>query len=367
MNKTFMSIIAFVLCIALFGVGCGQAQNDIGENGNIEATVVDIFAETTDPTGTSLAPEQNVTFNTEPIHGSNYDSISFGPEEYAMDESGAYLQYEGGEMHMEFGINATGAMATQGTGILLFVDGQLQPYKTANDDTYRYMHVFYPQDGRRFVEELIFTPVTGEEGDDLEIWYTGVFWPDYSYLEDGMRGLVFSSGMPASGLRLKYAATPSNVELLDTTDRVISWSCNQVEVTELEIDGWSKTDFQEKYEYHMYVNDSEATYIVGIDGETSARLRFEIWGNPYVHYGLVLFVDNQPVSLSSEDLMFFGVSNGQKTVIEVELDMTGFDGESVVYAALIPRNWRSAEVLTYNWLDMTDPVFLYETSPFPEE
>lgn len=366
MKARHKQIFTIAVCIVFLLAGCGENQSGYSGDAGTGSTVQNIFTEPSESTETGTTPGQSEATNPEPTN-SSYEGVSYGPEKYAMDDSGAYLLYEGGEMHMEFGITATGSMATQGTGILLFIDGQLQPYKTAGDDTYRYMHVFHPQDGQRLVEELIFSPVTGTEGDDLELWYAGIFWPDYSYSADGAQGMVLSSGMPASGLRLKYAASPSDVDLMDTTDRVISWSCNQVEVTKLEIDGWTQTDFQEKYEYHMYVNDSEAQYIMGIHEETPVRVRFEIWGNPYVHYGLVLFVDNQPVSLSADDIMLFGVSSGQKTVVEVELDMGGFDGESVIYAALIPRNWRSAEVLTYNWLDTTNPVFLYETSPFPEE
>lgn len=366
MKTLFKRLFAITVCVALVLTGCRKEPIEGSEDVGTESTVQNIFTEPSESTETGTTPEQSEATNPEPTN-SSYDFVSYGPEKYAMDDSGAYLLYEGGEMHMEFGITATGSMATQGIGILLFIDGQLQPYKTAGDNTYRYMHVFHPQDGQRLVEELIFSPVTGTRGDDLELWYAGIFWPDYSYSADGLQGLVLSSGMPASGLRLKFAESPSDMDLMDTTDRVISWSCNQIEATITEIGGWSETDLHEKYEYHMYVNDSEEKYITGINAEKSVRLRFEIWGNPYIHYGLVFFVDNQPVSLSSEDLIFFGVSNGQKTVVEVELDMTGFDGESVVYAALIPRNWRSAEVLTYNWLDMVDPVFLYETSPFPEE
>lgn len=366
MKARHKQIFTIAVCIVFLLAGCGENQSGHSGDAGTESTVQNIFDVPAEPTDNPSAPEYEETTNTEPTDEGG-DFITFGPQNYDMDAAGAYLSYEGDELHMEFNIAAGGAMSEHGIGILLFVDGQIQPYKTVSDDTYRCMHIFYPQRGESLNEELIFVPVTGAQGDDLEMWYQGVFWPDYSYFEDGMHGMVFTAGMPSSGLRIKYVDTPPSMEFLNTTDRIISWCCDQIDVTELEIDGWTQTDFQEKYEYHMYVNDSEAQYIMDIHEDTPVRVRFEVWGNPYIHYGLVFFVDNEPVSLSADDIMLIGVSSGQKTVVEVELDMEGFDGESIVYAALIPRNWRSAEVLTYNWLDTTNPVFLYETSPFPEE
>jgi len=246
-------------------------------------------------------------------------------------------------------------------GILLFVDGQLQPYKTANDDTYKYMHIFYPQDGVELIEEFIFIPVAGQEGDVLEIWYTSIETPDYC-LADGVQGAVLSNGSVSAGTKLKYEATPPDAEYPENIDRITEPVISYVDLNPGAVSGWSDADWQEKYEFRMYVNGSGPMYIYNIT-EEPVTLRFEVWGNPYVHYGLVFFVDNEPVSIAEEDKIFFGVNNGQKTVVEVQLDMTGFDGESVVYAALVPRNWRSAEVLTMNWLDMTRTFFLVAGDP----
>jgi len=327
-------------------------------------TVPDIFtqpsesAEPTQPVQTEAPETTEPTIEKEPAGAG---SLSHGVMNAIRDETGVYLLYQGGEMHMSYSINASGTVGRDGLGILLFVDGQLQPYKTANDDTYKYMHIFYPQDGVELIEEFIFIPVAGQEGDVLEIWYTSIETPDYC-LADGVQGAVLSNGSVSAGTKLKYEATPPDAEYPENIDRITEPVISYVDLNPGAVSGWSDADWQEKYEFRMYVNGSGPMYIYNIT-EEPVTLRFEVWGNPYVHYGLVFFVDNEPVSIAEEDKIFFGVNNGQKTVVEVQLDMTGFDGESVVYAALVPRNWRSAEVLTMNWLDMTRTFFLVAGDP----
>ena len=92
------------------------------------------------------------------------------------------------------------------------------------------------------------------------------------------------------------------------------------------------------------------------------KLRFELFGTPYVHYGLVFFVDNQPVAPQDGAPILVDVENGQKTVVEAQLDMTGFDTESVLYAILVPRNAFTSKVPTAAFVDHSFPIFLLEGS-----
>lgn len=359
-------ILAWILILVLvLAAGCAGEVPDITLQ--TTPTVPDVFTKPTEEsTKSTVSGETEPSETTAPTKPHSLGgSMSFGPaEENPRNEEG-FLFYEGGEMRMTFEISASGNMTEHGTGFLLFVDGRLQPYKTEDDDTYRYMHVFYPEDGVDLVKDMIFVPVTGEAGDVLEIWYARIYWPEYSLLEDGAAGIVLSTHSTAAGTRLELGATPPELELPEVSDRMISSQISYVDLKPSEISGWTEQDLQEKCEFRMYVNGSASRYIFGIS-EEPVKLRFEVWGNPYVHYGLIFFVDNQPISVAPKDLQFFGVNSGQKTVIEAELDMTGFDGESFVYAALIPRNKRSIDNLTDSWLEMYRYVTLYDVSPFED-
>ena len=125
MKKRFKGLLVTAVCAALLLAGCRGARlgslHDIGT----EPTVHDIFTVPAAPTEQDPVPEQNETTAPGPTTDKSGGGSAIGLEKYAMDDAGAYLLYEGGELHMEFGITATGSLATQGTGILLFVDGQL--------------------------------------------------------------------------------------------------------------------------------------------------------------------------------------------------------------------------------------------------
>lgn len=351
MRKRRLTAIIIFLYMAIIAAGCAP---------DVEPTVLDDFTNSTSAQGnnTSESTEESVK-----------SGMTLGPARWKRDDKGHYLQYDGGEMCLPFSISATGAYTLHDIGVLLFVDGQIQPYKTSDEDTYQYMHIFSPEDGVELITDLFFTPMAGKKGDTLEIWYTGICWPDYSFLEDERDGPVFNFGPPKGGTRLKMGAAPTEAERPDLLDRIIDYTISQIPLTEKETLGWTERDFQEKFVYNMAVNpdelsDQRGIYIWNISEEKTCRVRFEVWGNPYVHYGLVLFVDHAPVSTAPEDLMFLTVEKGYKTVVEIELDMTGFDGESSMYAAIIPRNYRSTDVDTLSRLGMPHYVLLFDESPY---
>lgn len=194
-------------------------------------------------------------------------------------------------MILPYEIEATGRAAQDGVGILLFLDGQPQPYKCTEEDTYSYIHTFYPIDGETYTTELIFTPVTGREGDMLEIYGININCPSV-YASDGSASPLFSLSSVGAGTRLMFTEAPQKVDFGVSLDRVISCAVTYTDVTSDEIRGWSADDLEENSEYHFYVNDRADTDNLKISGITSnepVNLRFEVWGSPYIQYGLVFF------------------------------------------------------------------------------
>jgi hypothetical protein len=63
-----------------------------------------------------------------------------------------------------------------------------------------------------------------------------------------------------------------------------------------------------------------------------------MWGNPLLQWGLVIFIDNVPVSVSTEDIMLLQTEAGMKTIVEMEVDISDFGNESLIYAMFVPRN-----------------------------
>lgn len=359
-------IFALVIVLILSFVACSNALDVMESTFDVDTTVENIFTQTTEdaiPQATTAEVTTNPVLPTQQltIQEDTLGSIRVTPSGTAlMDEVGPYRLYEGGEMHMPYTIDVTGTVADQGVGILLFLDGRPQPYKTADNSTCQYMHVFYPTSGESYIADISFIPVTGQAGDILELYATTILNPDFSIAE-GINGFVYTSGSVVSGTRLKYDATPSSSNQEFTNKRIVSQTTSYVDTKYTEISGWSDMDLTEKVEAHLYVNDVDDTrdcIVYGVTAEENLSIRYEVWGSPYVHYGLVIFVDNEPVFPAEDSFIPVEVQNGKKTVIEAELDMSDFNGESVIYVMLVSRNARTGEVLIQAPLNYSRTFFL---------
>lgn len=363
-NKTLPLAVMLLFLIVLSA--CSASPQDIEHTYAPSATVENIFTTPTAPISQMQTDSIETTVPVQPPinHESphnNRGSINFGPKgDPLLDEVGPYRLYEGGELNLPYIINATGSIGDQGVGILLFLDGRPQPYKTAENDTYQYLHTFYPKSGEECIADVIFTPVAGQAGDTLELYATTILNPDYS-LSEGDGGFVYTFGSAVSFTRLKIEDTPFFTAEELPKQQKLSLTTTYVDTQFSEISGWSEMELMERVEAHLYVNgvDEQRDRIVyGVTPGKPVNIRYEVWGSPYVHYGIVVFLDNEPVFTAEEEIISVNVQNGKKTVIEAELDMIGFDGESVVYVILVPRNYRTSEIQTQAFLSSSRTFFL---------
>lgn len=364
--KKAPKIMALILAALLLSA-CTPAAIDPVTDSSTAPTVQDIFHETTTPS-TSVSTTENPAENpTKPSSGSiDLGSLGIGPEEWLSGENGPYMIYEGGEMKLPFKINTTGSIADNGVGILLFIDGQPQPYKTEEEPEYAYLHTFYPEPGEECIYNFYFTPITGKQDDDLEIYAASVLYPTYS-LAEGVVGMVYTSGSVVSGFRLKYQETPPEDIYPEKQLYLSETTVSFTDTTASEIYGWSDDDLREVIDYKFYVNETDDMHrrmVYGVSADEPVSLRYEVWGSPYVNFGLVFFADNVPVVDANAEPLMINVQNGQKTVVEAKLQLEQFDGESVVYAVLVPRNSRSSEVNTSVFLTSSNPIFLVEEESY---
>ena len=288
--------------------------------------------------------------------------LGFGFETQERDDQGSYLTYTGGELVAPLSIDVSGNIGSRGIGVLLFVDGLPQPY-TAEGKDYAYLHTFaFDQPGSRVID-LSFTPVTGEAGDELECYAVPVLAPNYTYTEGIDLGFVYTSAVPVTGCRIKFQETPPAEVFPKASPRLSQPEIRKEPLSHLEIGTWTEQDLQENYEFHFYANnapDGGSPRIYQVREDQPVKLRFELFGTPYVHYGIVFFVDNQPVAPQDGAPILVDVENGQKTVVEAQLDMTGFDTESVLYAVLVPQNYFSTPTRTFATVTPSSPIFLLE-------
>ena len=354
MKITLLEILGIAVMMgALLLTGCAHSVGSSADDISKDPTVQDIFHETIEPTANTNSTETT----TEP-------SFNIGmalATEFQQDQKGSYLVYEGGEMNVSFEIKTSGNIAQKGIGVLLFIDGQPQPYKTDENPEYAYLQIFYPTTGQN-IYNFSFIPVTGTQGDDLEIYTASVLYPTYSKTE-GYVGMVYTSGSVILGFRLKYEQAPPADSYPEKQPWLSETTVSFIDTTASEIRGWSDDDLRERIAYNFYINETDdmnKREVYDVSADEYVSVRYEIWGSPYVNYGLVFFVDNVPVRGTDVENLMIEVKNGQKTVVEAKLDLKQFDGESVVYAILVPRNYRSSEVETAAYLTCTNAIFLLE-------
>lgn len=334
----------WLMMLALLA-GCAAPTGSIGS----QPTADNIFVPSTSSTAPSIADTTDPTTPspTQPVSGGSMSCWIVGEEQDENDY--ICLRYTGGEMHLPIYVSGTGIFPEYGIGILIFVDGKPQPYRTNETEEYKYVHHFtkeiysVQENGRMVIDtDLIFTPMAGQAGEYVSCNLITLGDPDYSYgTGSGTPGWKYTSMSSELHTWLKMEADPPDTEPLAVTDQLLGFDITTVEVTQEEIEGWTDDDMMKYTRHKIYVNDRDLKFtnvVWGVTTEKESTIRFEVYGSPYIHYELVIFMDNQPLSLAEEDIIKVSIESGRKTIVTAKLNMSDFDGESVVYCMLIPLN-----------------------------
>lgn len=367
-----MKIMLFLMIASLLVSGCA-AVDGTSPSDHINATEQDVPVSSDTTEGTDASAETDPTVlgtpspegnPTEPTQ--NYKVVQLGeiytdcadPSKLHRDDYGIYWNYEGGEITYPFELGTTGVMGDNGIGILLFVDGQPQAYRTDENPEYAYLHTFYPKANFPYKTNFYFTPLTGQAGDTLEIFTTTILDPDHTAAE-GTVGMVQTFSSAAGAFRIYYQQTPPETAFPEANPWLSEIAITYEDTMNRDWIGWSDTDKTDTVETHFYVNGEELKNVhYSVSSEETLSLRFEIWGAPLFHYGLVFYVDNEPVCGADGEPIFVDVQEGKKTVVTAELSLPEFDGESVYYAILVPRNYFGEDFLPRVYLKASHTHFL---------
>ena len=309
----------------------------------------------------SLSALPSDTASTMPKESGNLGSLSAGlHDDCPSDDYGPYITYTGGEMSMGYEIGSSGKIRESGIGILLFLDGQPQPYRLEGESTYTYLHTFYPEKPSMVVD-FYFTPVTGQECDDLEMYALAILNPEYRPSVGPQQMMVFTSGSVGAGWRLKFEATPPEADFPEKQHRLYDAEITSENASYGDVFEWSEEDLRERLDSRSYVNDAPhngQNRVYNITADTPVDLRYELWGTPYIKSSVIFYVDNEPV-YTSDGLPFdMAVASGEKKILTAKLDMTGFTGESVLYIVRVPRNYHTSEIRTYGFIQGEGTWFL---------
>lgn len=314
-SRTMKGLISLLLCLLFCGCTAPPTQTP-------PSTVADLF------NNTATTPSEKID-----AADAAMVSLGFGlMGDFITDETNRrqYL-YHGGEMSLGYWMEAEG-YSNMGLGIFLFVDGLPQPFKTESDGTERYMHILYPPEGEKITGQFLFTPASGEQDNTLEIYIMRINYPAHSI--DDPPGAYQTFGSGSIGSRILLEQTPPSTTQPVFQERVLSNSITHTDLTESEIRGWSEEDLRSKLEHHFYVNGrKDFAELFSIADTEPLDCRFEMWGCPNGEFTLTIFLNHEPVYVQN-----ISTNYGQKTTAEIQLDITDYGLEGVLFAVLVPKN-----------------------------
>ncbi len=351
MKRLYCLLLALSLLLSLSACGPSPAptetvNNPFTQETTAAPTVSDIFTQPS-ATGDAVGPSEPNS------HGSHTGFVNT-----IIDDVSAYYDYTGGELHAYYIFEGTDDYSVCGVGPLLYLDGIPQPYKTDDEPWYSYLHLFYPEYHPEVdsaigyatsqVFDIYFTPVTGQTGDALELYGTTVSDP-YTDPRDALFNKYYHVQHVDRDVcaRILFQATPPELELPEVPDQLLSHSVTYVD--ELRLQSWTPEQLQIQHEYGYTINGenrprSDSFIWPGFDQEP-ITLDFYIYGNSYVKYTLVCYKDYQPISIDPEDIVYVEVKDGQRTNIQVQIDMSDFDGSTPIafMTVLVPLNMQAYE------------------------
>lgn len=247
-----------------------------------------------------------------------------------LDSEGLYYPYTGGEMTLDLYLQANG-MQESGITVLLFLNGQPQPYLLESSDETAYMHTVYPQSQNDNIFGISFTPITGSIGDTLELCI--MYLPAYHHSNsNGTYPWYDESNVTFYMTRIKLEKAPSETVLPEVKDRVLSLSsCNSEEKC---YGRWIGIDAE--WNFSFDVLDANGNVITGLGEGDRMCIYLELSGNPAEEYVLILYVDDKPVLIDGAALTFQVVED-QTLMVEIDLDCGGFD--YMMFAVLLEKNY----------------------------
>ena len=277
---------------------------------------------------------------TETKDDSDLGGLSYGLVSRTADGRAPEQHYTGGEMSMDFFIQAHGLVGRKGLGLLLFLDGRPQPYRLDGETEYSYLHTFYLDD--ETVEPVLyFTPVTGQSGDVLEMASLLILNPEYLPSKGNPGMMTHTTGSLGYSFLLYVDSDPGEAKIPEKLTLLSEPEITYEPCAPQDVLGWENDDFQIKYGHESEVNGlSNGRNVFENFHKEALDLKYSLWGTTLVHYTVVYFLNNEPVYLPDGSCLDLEVQDGMKTVARLTMDTSTLTGEDVVYAVLVPRNAR---------------------------
>lgn len=250
-----------------------------------------------------------------------------------LDGEGLYYPYTGGEMMLDLYLRIDG-MHEAGVTILLFLNGQPQPYRQEGSEETAYMHTVYPQSRIDNLFGISFVPVTGSVGETLELCV--MYLPAYRHTNsNGNYPWYDASNAVFYMTRIRLEKMPRKSELPLTEDRVLSFK-ERRDAEDLFYGEGNQIGADGKWMLVFNWLDENGNESDRHGESDRMRIYVEISGGMAKNYVLILYVDDQPVLWNGRS-MWLNVSQDQTLLTEIDVDTTGF--EYMMFAVLLEKEY----------------------------
>lgn len=330
MNKVWGSKLAlFLVIFAVLSAGCSSKNSNT--------------AELNAPIDTTHNPFEANEPNTVVL-----GSISHSFTNPQLDEKGMILplQYNGGELKINYSVRASGK--AKNVGFLLFVDGEPQPYKfNTSEAPYEYMHIFELQgDDQDTPFTFVFAPITGKKGDTVHVSIASVYNPGFipdmkettSYggyqttLESG-RTLNFIKDAEA----LDAFANPqqeilSNVRLsTEPVTRELLEKQSGMENVDMEA-------LDQKVYSNLYVDGALRQDNFQVKKSGTLHVSFKLFGHPGMLYRNTFYINHKALTGKDGTSIETTLTKGNVAVVDADIDLEKLGDFNTFYIVSVPVN-----------------------------
>jgi hypothetical protein len=268
-----------------------------------------------------------------------------------LDESGRRLplQYNGGELEINYYVNASGK--AKNVGFLVFVDGIPQPYKfNTTEAPYEYMHIInLEEDNKDTPFTFFFTPVKGKQGDTLNVSITSIYNP--AFIPDMKETSSYGGYHEALGV-VNPLFFEKNAEALEASkipkyDYLNNVSLSKEPITDKLLEKYNviqKVDLEtlEKQVFSELYFDGESAMNVDnlqVNDSGTLHVNFKLFGHPGVRYRNTFYINHQALSTNDGDTSFeVELAKGEVAVIDAEIDLERLEDFNTFYVVSVPMN-----------------------------
>lgn len=274
---------------------------------------------------------ENETNNNDILKESS-GQISYG----FLDASRNVYEYDGDEVEIPFYIENQGNKEEGAAtiGLLLFVDGNVQDYKTKTNGKTEIMQKFTLKPNERKEFKMLFKPVSGKKGEKVGVIPATIWNPDSLPKEENPNfgnnqqltaNIPLEIQMKCNG-RNMFKATNKGVKVGNIPEEILN-DYKNLNVSDV----YDALDSIVNFTIESNDTNKSILYAKG----NTIPITLKLYGGESVNEKITVFINNKPVKIDKKDYIKVKTEKGKMITITTNLDISGYDRINSIYAIVM--------------------------------